>query len=80
MVREPGKINQCIIVSGESGAGKVLYGESWRLLTSISLLVGRAEQARYCMVREPGKINQCIIVSGESGAGKVLYGERAGDY
>ena len=27
MVREPGKINQCIIVSGESGAGKVLYGE-----------------------------------------------------
>ena len=27
MVREPGKIKQCIIVSGESGAGKVLYGE-----------------------------------------------------
>ena len=27
MVREPWKINQCIIVSGESGAGKVLYGE-----------------------------------------------------
>ena len=27
MVREPGKINQCIIVSGEIGAGKVLYGE-----------------------------------------------------
>ena len=26
MVREPGKINQCIINSGESGAGKVLYG------------------------------------------------------
>ena len=28
MVRELGKINECIIVSGESGAGKVLYGES----------------------------------------------------
>ena len=27
MVRELGRINQCIIVSGESGAGKVLYGE-----------------------------------------------------
>ena len=27
MVRELGKINECIIVSGESGAGKVLYGE-----------------------------------------------------
>ena len=27
MVRQPGKINQCIIVSGESGAGKVLYDE-----------------------------------------------------
>ena len=27
MVREPGKINQCIIVSGESRAGKILYGE-----------------------------------------------------
>ena len=27
MVREPGKINQCIVVSWESGAGKVLYGE-----------------------------------------------------
>ena len=27
MVREPGKIKQCIIVSGESGAGKALYGE-----------------------------------------------------
>ena len=26
MVREPWKINECIIVSGESGAGKVLYG------------------------------------------------------
>ena len=30
MVREQGKINQCIIVSGESGAGKVLYGERAR--------------------------------------------------
>ena len=28
MVGEPVKINQCIIISGESGAGKVLYGES----------------------------------------------------
>ena len=27
MVRKPGKINQCIIVSRESGAGKVMYGE-----------------------------------------------------
>ena len=27
MVREPGKINECIIVIGESRAGKVLYGE-----------------------------------------------------
>ena len=27
IVREPGKINQCIIVSGESVADKVLYGE-----------------------------------------------------
>ena len=27
MMRELGKINQFIIVSGESGAGKVLYGE-----------------------------------------------------
>ena len=27
MVRELGRINQCIIVSGESRAGKVLYGE-----------------------------------------------------
>ena len=26
-MREPGKINQCVIVSGESRAGKVLYGE-----------------------------------------------------
>ena len=26
MVRESRKINQCIIVSGESSAGKVLYG------------------------------------------------------
>ena len=30
IVREPGKINQCVIVSGESGAGKVLYGERAR--------------------------------------------------
>ena len=30
MVREPGKINECIIVSGESGAGKVLFGERAR--------------------------------------------------
>ena len=30
MVREPGKINQCIIVSGESSAGKVLFGERAR--------------------------------------------------
>ena len=27
MMRELGKINQCIIVSGERGAVKVLYGE-----------------------------------------------------
>ena len=27
MLREPGKINRCIIVSSESGAGKILYGE-----------------------------------------------------
>ena len=27
MMRELGKINQCFIASGESGAGKVLYGE-----------------------------------------------------
>ena len=27
MVRELEIINQCIIVSGESGTGKVLYGE-----------------------------------------------------
>ena len=30
MGREPEKINQCIIVSGESGIGKVLYGERAR--------------------------------------------------
>ena len=30
MVKEPGKINQCIIVSGESGAGKILYSERAR--------------------------------------------------
>ena len=27
MVRDPGKINQCIIVSEESSAGMGLYGE-----------------------------------------------------
>ena len=27
MMRELGIINQCVIVSGESGAGKILYGE-----------------------------------------------------
>ena len=26
MVRQPGKIDHCLVVSGESGAGKVLYG------------------------------------------------------
>ena len=30
MMRELEIINQCIIVSGESGAGKVLYGETAR--------------------------------------------------
>ena len=30
MMRELGKINQCIIVSGESSAGKVLYCERAR--------------------------------------------------
>ena len=30
IVRELGKINQCVIVSGESGASKVLYGERAR--------------------------------------------------
>ena len=29
-MREPGKINQCVIVSGESRAGKVLYGKRAR--------------------------------------------------
>ena len=78
MVRELEIINQCIIVSGESRAGQdTVWRESRERLTSVSLLVGRGEQARYCMVREPGKIKQCIIVSGESGAGKVMYGERA---
>ena len=30
MMRELDIINECIIVSGESGAGKVLYGETAR--------------------------------------------------
>ena len=55
IVRELEIINRCIIVSGESGAGNVLYGESQGRSTSVSLLVERAVQARFCIVREPGK-------------------------